>query len=402
MASALALCAGAFAQNAPTLKWYGFVRNYFAFDTRESSAGTEDLDYYMPKDQKLNAEGEDINAVTSLRFAALTSRLGVDVLGYEAGGYKFGAKIEADFYSGVSGVTGTAQMRLRQAYVTAAKGDRSWKVGQAWHPMAADLPDIFSLESGVPFGAFSRTPQVTLDYKLSDKFYLTASAIWQMQYTSTGPEGAVANYIKYGCTPEFFLGLNYKADGKIFRLGADVLSIKPRRYDATGTVKVSDRLTTVNLFEYGQITTGDWTLREKLIYANDGSHMNMVGGYGVSGINTDGSWEYSATRNISFWATAICKKSKSWVPSVLVGYLKNFGTSEDIIGEFWCKNSANSIAQMFRIQPEIVYNIGKFAVGLEYMCTAVQYGTCGARKVADTDLHWILNHRIQSMVKFTF
>ena len=62
----------------------------------------------MPKDQKLNAAGEDANAISSFRFAALTSRLGLDVTGYEVGGYKIGAKIETDFYSGVSGVTGTS------------------------------------------------------------------------------------------------------------------------------------------------------------------------------------------------------------------------------------------------------------------------------------------------------
>ena len=43
-ASALALSAGAFAQDSkPAFKWYGFVRTYFAYDTRESTAGTEDL-----------------------------------------------------------------------------------------------------------------------------------------------------------------------------------------------------------------------------------------------------------------------------------------------------------------------------------------------------------------------
>ena len=46
-----------------------------------------------------------------------------------------GAKIETDFYAGVSGVTGTAQLRLRQAYVTFGYDDLYFKVGQAWHPM---------------------------------------------------------------------------------------------------------------------------------------------------------------------------------------------------------------------------------------------------------------------------
>ena len=194
--------------NVPHFKLYGFVRNYFAYDSRVSTAGTEDLYYWMPKDIKM-VGNTDVNDVSTFRFAALTTRLGVDISGYEFSGYKIGGKIESDFYAGITGVTGTAQLRLRQAYVTVAKNGRNWKIGQAWHPMAADLPDIFSLESGAPFGPFSRTPQVQLEWNLSSGLSLTAAALWQMQYTSTGPEGASANYIKYGCTPELYLGLNY-------------------------------------------------------------------------------------------------------------------------------------------------------------------------------------------------
>ncbi len=389
-------------------KLYGFVRNYFAFDTRESVAGTEDLFYYLPEDVDYNAEGDDLNAIPSFRFAALTTRLGLDVYGYQVKGYKFGAKVEADFYCGVSGVTGTATLRLRQAYLTVDKNRRSWKVGQAWHPMAADMPDVFSLEVGVPFDPFSRTPQVTFDLGLGKGFSLTASALWQMQYTSTGPNGASANYIKYGCTPEAYLAFNFKNENLLFRLGADVLSIKPRNYGTVTRdsgeeveVKVDDRLTTLNLYFYGQEKFGNLTWKQKILFLNDGSHMNTVGGYGVSAINDDGSWEYSATRSLSCW-TSLAYKIKSWTPSVFFGYIKEFGTADEIVGDFWAKNNAGSLNQMFRIQPEVVYTIGKFQVGLEYMFTDVQYGTSNARKQVVEDLRWVCNHRVQAMLKYNF
>ena len=404
MASALLLASSAFAQGPKPsethFKWYGFIRTYFAYDSRESSSGTEDLYYYMPLDQSIK-DGVDMNETSSFRFAALTSRLGLDVTGYEVQGYKIGAKIETDFYSGVSKVTGTAQLRLRQAYVTLAKGSRSWKIGQAWHPMAADLPDIFSLESGAPFGPFSRTPQVNFETKFSDAVSLTAAAIWQMQYTSTGPEGAVANYIKYSCTPEIYAGLNFKFGGNLIRFGADLLSIKPRKTD--GSKFVSDRLTTVNVFEYGQFKAGDLTIKEKVTYANDGSHMNMVGGYGVSKVNSDGSWEYSATRNLSAWLTLQYKsKNSNWVPQILFGAIKNFGTADEIKGDFYQKNYASTVAEMFRVQPEILYNLGKVQFGLEYMATAVEYGKSNSYKLVTDDLHWVVNNRVQAMVKYTF
>ena len=106
-------------------RFYGFVRNFFAFDTRESVAGTGDLFYYLPKDRDMNEDGsEDLNAQPSFRFLSLTSRLGVDVNGYKVGRTSFGAKVETDFYAGLTSssasakINGTAQLRLRQVYMT--------------------------------------------------------------------------------------------------------------------------------------------------------------------------------------------------------------------------------------------------------------------------------------------
>ena len=110
------ISASAFTQE---IKFYGFVRNYYTYDSRLSKSGTAELYNYLPLDWKLS-EGTDLNAIPTMKWASLTSRLGLDVKGYEYQGFKFSAKIEADFYSGLSGVTGTATFRLRQAYMDIA------------------------------------------------------------------------------------------------------------------------------------------------------------------------------------------------------------------------------------------------------------------------------------------
>ena len=386
------------------IKLYGFIRTYFAFDTRESLAGTEDLYYYMPKDVNIGTGGEDLNDQMSFRFAALTTRLGLDFKDFIAGEYKIGGKIEADFYAGLNGSTGTAQLRLRQAFVSVARDSRVWKIGQTWHPMAADMPDIFSLETGAPFGPFNRSPQVNFEWNYTRWGSLTVAGLWQMQYTSTGPNGASADYIKYGCTPEFYLGLNFKTSKSLFRIGGDVLSIKPRWND--GKKKVRDRLTTFNAFVYAQTRTDHWTFKGKVTYGNDGGHMNLVGGYGVSKIYADGNRDYVATNNVSSWFTASARYN-AWQPQILLGYIENIGTMKGIVsreGEttFWQKNNAGTLARMYRIQPELIYNLGKFQIGIEYMMTAAHYGKADVYKHATTDLHWVYNHRVQAMVKFSF
>ena len=390
-------------------EFHGFIRSYFAFDTRESSAGTEDLFYYMPRDINRSAAGEDLNDQMSFRFAALTSRVWVDVKGFQFSAYNIGGRIEADFYAGLNGVTGTAQLRMRQAFVSVARDGRLWKIGQTWHPMAADLPDIFSLETGAPFGPFNRSPQVNLDWKINDWFGVTAAALWQMQYTSTGPNGAVADYIKYSCTPECYLGLNFFTKKSLFRIGGDILSIKPRKNN--GQRKVQDRLTTYNAYVYAQTKADNWTFKGKVTYAQDGGHMNLVGGYGVSGIMEDGiSYLYTPNQTISGWFTAMAKFG-NWQPQILLGYIENMGAykgilSKEVLGTardpFYEKNSAGTVARMARIQPELIYNLGKLQFGIEYMVTGVQYGTADAYKHATTDLHWVLNHRVQALVKFNF
>ena len=388
-------------ETAPKFKWYGFIRNYAVADTRESIYGTEDFFYYVPKDVKM-VNGTDLNAQKTFAFAAITSRIGLDVTGYEVSGWNVGAKLEADFYAGVSGVTGTALLRLRQAYVTLSKGGFSAKIGQAWHPMAADMPHVFSLNTGAPFGPFSRTPEVVLEGKLSDSVTLTGALLWQMQYTSFGPEGASANYMKYSGIPELYLGLSYKANGFTGRVGVDMLSIRPRHND--GTRKVSDRITTVSPFIYLEYTKNLFSIKAKSIFAQAGEHMNLNGGYGVSAVNADGSWSYSPTRNSSTWVSLSYGKKLQGV--LFGGYVRNFGTKDALVGDlYFSKNSFSNMRQMYRIAPEVIYNLGKVAFGLEYEMTSVQYGDFGAADVyglANQNIHCVANHRFQLMVKYTF
>ena len=418
-------------------KLYGFIRNYFIFDSRESVSGTGDLFYYLPKDVSMNEAGtEDLNATSSFRFLALTSRLGVDVSGYSVGNVHFGAKIEGDFYSGLSNssnanasayfpsntkISGTAAARLRQAFATVTwkelgkekQNSVALKMGQAWHPMAADMPHLFSLEVGAPFGPFSRTPLVQMDANLGSNWVLSAAAIWQMQYQSSGPIGASAMYMKYGKTPEMYAALAYKTKGFLVRAGVDYLSIKPRVYGTVGdrTVKVSDRKNSVLGYVYTQYSYKNFAVKAKTTFGQGGEHMNLMSGYAKIGENPDGSWEYASLRNSSSWLSL--SYGKKWQGVLFLGYLKNLGLAEELptyiskSDVYFCGNGFSNINQMYRINPQVIYNIGKMNVGLEYQWTSVEYGEYYEGKLdkhglADKNLHWVGNNRVNLMVKYNF
>ena len=418
-------------------KFYGFIRNYFIYDSRESVSGTGDLFYYLPKDENIQ-DGIDINDTPSFRFLALTSRLGVDVSGYYIGNVHFGAKFEGDFYSGLSNssnanasvyfpgnskISGTATARLRQAYATITwkdlplgKDDKAsvgLKIGQAWHPMAADHPHLFSLEVGAPFGPFSRTPLVQMDANLGNNWVVSAAAIWQMQYQSTGPVGGSALYMKYGMTPEMYAALAYKTNGFLLRAGVDVVSIKPRVLGEVDgkVVKVSDRKTSVLGYLYTQYTYKKFAVKAKTTFGEGGEHMNLMSGYAKIGENPDGSWNYASMRNSSSWLSM--SYGKKWQGVLFLGYVKNLGLAKAASGPlakgdvYFCGNGFSNINQMYRINPQVIYNIGKLNVGLEYQWTSVQYGKYDDGKLnvhalADKDLHWIGNHRVNMMVKYNF
>ena len=418
-------------------KLYGFIRNYFAFDSRESVSGTGDLFYYLPKDVKMNEAGtEDLNATSSFRFLALTSRLGVDVSGYSINNVHFGAKIEGDFYAGLSNssntnagvyfpgnakISGTATARLRQAFATITwkelgkeqQNSVGLKIGQAWHPMAADHPHLFSLEVGAPFGPFSRTPLAQMDANLGEHWVLSAAAIWQMQYQSTGPIGGSALYMKYGKTPEMYAALAYKSKGFLLRAGVDMVSIKPRvlgQLDGN-TVKVSDRKTSVLGYVFTQYSYKKFAVKAKTTFGQGGEHMNLMSGYAKIGENSDGSWDYASLRNSSSWLSM--SYGKKWQGVLFLGYVKNLGLAEAASGPlakadvYFCGNGFSNINQMYRVNPQIIYNIGKLNVGLEYQWTNVQYGDYDGGKLnayglADKNLHWVGNHRVNMMVKYNF
>lgn len=440
-------------------KPYGFVRNFFAYDSRESMSGTGDLYYYQPYDNAWNqteeeaaASGvppEDLNARSTFRFLSLTTRVGLNIVGYKWRGTEFSGKIEADFYVGLSTkvshpVSGAAQLRLRQAYLALgwdslpmlggkemARVDLT--IGQTWHPMAADLADVICLTSGAPFGPFNRSPQVKMDARLGQYVTLTGSLLWQMQYMSVGPNASgvsiqSADFILYSKTPEAYLGLSVHHKGFLMRAGADVLSICPRHIGtvigqdgSNVSVQVNDRITTASPFLYLQYKKGDFSIKAKTVFAEAGEHMNLNGGYGVKAKNDDGSREYTPLRTSSSWISIVYggkvgaqeDKHQQKLQGILFGgYIENLGTKEQLydgnndgIPDHLYTPRANTMNRMWRLSPTLLYTVGKFQVGCEYEVTSVHYGIASSLDLhgqAKGGLHWVTNHRVQVMVRYNF
>ena len=406
---------GAKAQEKFNFKFYGFVRNYACYDTRESLTSNSEQFYYMPKDVKLDADGNDLNAQPNMMLLSITTRLGLNITGPEFLGAKTSAKIESDF-AGFG--TSNTVLRIRQAY---AKMD--WKhnkllVGQAWHPMMGDMmPDVFSLETGAPFTPFSRSPQVRYDY-VNKGVTLTATALYQFQYTSYGPDGASFNYARNAVVPEVYLQAMYKNGGFQAGAGVDILTIKPRQsyswtkieevdgelVSSTGTFKCNEAPVvsfTPTLFM--SYKADRWGIKGRATYAQNAAHLSMISGYGVTDIKENGEQEYGTINSLGGWVDVTYKqplKKGNLQFCCFAGYTKNLGCEKDIVGDIYMRGEKN-MDYMWRVAPSILYTHNAMQIGVEYNPTTVGYGKHdGDYKMYNP--HTVTNHRICAMLKYNF
>ena len=403
---------GTKAQEKPSVKLYGFIRNYACFDTRESMTSNSEQFYYMPKDEKLDANGEDINEQPNMMLLSITTRLGLNITGLEFLGAKTSAKIESDF-AGFG--TSNTVLRIRQAYAKMEWEKSSILAGQAWHPMMGDMmPDVFSLETGAPFTPFSRTPQVRYDYK-NKGFTLTATALYQYQYTSYGPDGASFNYARNAIVPELYFQAMYKNGGFMIGAGVDLLTLKPRQSytmdstdengaTVTATYKCKeDPVVSISPTIFASYKKGNWGIKGRFTYAQNAAHLSMISGYGVTAVNENGEQEYGSINSAGGWVDVTYKKTlkKGFLTfCCFAGYTKNLGCKDEFTGPIYMRGEKN-MDNMRRIAPSVLYTHNAMQIGIEYNPTTVAYGTPDSQyKMSDT--HNVTNHRICAMLKYNF
>ena len=399
-------------------KPYGFIRSYIFVDTRATKSLSEDMFFFLPLDQKM-VNDQDINAVTSWNFQAITTRLGLDIKDYQVGCTSIEGKIEGDFYF-LAKEGAAASFRMRQAYVKlgwaelgrSGKSSLSLLVGQTWHPMAADMAHGINLETGAPFSPFNRSAQVQFNANLGEHVTLTAAALSHMQYKSNGPQGVTNKYMRHSL-PEFYAGISVKGGGFLGRAGLSIMNLKPQygyynnTEDATDPLngkKYNEWMTSFSPFIYLQYTKGIFQIKAKSVFAQSGEYMQLNNGYAATKLKDDGiSYEYTPVNaSVNFLSFMVGKKAQGLL---MVGYHKNLGTFKDVLEDkvYFSGNGFANLNQIVRITPGFIYNLGKLQFALEYNYTMVQYGTITNKRVLPTEnLHWIGNHRILTMVKFNF
>ena len=411
---------------------YGFIRNYFTYDSRSCVQSNEGLFNMLPNDIKPGVNGEDLNAIPSVRFLSMTTRFGLNVTGPEIWGAKSTAKIESDFCGASSGTA--FNLRIRQAYAKLAWEKSDLLVGQAWHPMSGDLmPEVFSLATGAPFNPFNRSPQVRYNYAPAKGLSFTAAALYQYQYTSVGLDGKTSNtYQRNAMVPELFVGMTAKGKHLSGGWGVNASTIAPRvtadvyeEGKKIGAMRVNERLTSYSAMVFGSLKVEDLSVRAKAMYGQNTSHMQQPTGYGIVSVSDKGVNTYESMQLSSAWITMMYGKKLRY--GFFAGWLKNFGSAgnafiannkmvtvndKDPNYAFVVRNNSQVIKtdeevfyegmdQAFRFSPTVTYKIQNMQIGLEYEHTATAYGTYQPNGTV-TNTHWVANNRVCMMLKYDF
>ena len=389
------------AENAIDVSMYGFVTNQMYWQDRENYQAVDGLLNFFPKDVALNDIGEDMNSNFNSTMIAINTRLGVVIKGPEMLKARTMAQFEGDFST--SGMV----FFLRQGFIRFDWNKDRVLFGQTGHPMCTDLmPGTINIAVGCPFNALNRSPMLRYDHFFGEKnnFSLTAAAIYQYwSGRSTGPEGYSNMYHRHSGIPELWGALSYQAKGFSVEAGIDWLQLRPRTANAEGH-KVDETVSGPSAMLQLSYNHRSLSLRAKTLYGYNMSHLNLATGYGVSDINSDGSYEYAPLKATSSWIFA--SYGRTWRGGFLVGFMKNLGADKDLVNPnelLWVYGGdTRNIDMIYRICPQLEYIVGNFNFGIEYEVTTAAYGHTIESRGTVTDTYNVTNNRIMLTTKYTF
>lgn len=377
----------------------GYVKTDIIFDTRQTVGLREGQFLLYPDVEVKDAEGKDINAKSNFNMLSIQTRLAGTITGPDALNAKTSAYFEGEFFGNSN--TAINSFRLRHAWVKLAWTHTELMVGQYWHPMfvANCSPETVSFNTGAPFVVFSRNPQVRLTQSFGH-FKLQLAAISQLDFTTTGSDGASPKYLRNSVLPEMDFQVQYgiknEAKGTEFLIGAgiDYIVLTPRlstdvvvakAYDTvvsgivvhhnavTKTYKSTSTTTGLCYNIFSKLRLSKITLKAGGFYGSNTYAFTMLGGYAVKNISDTmrGTESYAGIRTFAAWGEFMTN-GKRWQTGIFGAFSRNLGAGEKVTGPFYSRGS--NIDYLYRVSPRLILNIYKFRIAAELEYTVAAYG----------------------------
>lgn len=353
------------------IKFSGFVKNDFIFDTRQV-VSARDLHFLLyPKNVKLDMDGEDINDKADFNYLAIQSRLTGKITGPDAFGAKTSGLIEGAFFGQLeSNING---FRLRHAFIKLNWETTEVLMGQYWHMMFVTgcFPGTVSFNTGVPIQFFSRNPQIRITQKVG-KFTLAGAAATQLDFVSPGGAETLQNAL----LPDLTGQLSYSTDKLLVGATAGYKQLMPR-IETNTNYKTDAMVSGVITQAFFKYVFKPITFKIQTTYAQNGYDGLQIGGYAVSSI-TDVERDYRSYTTMNtrgFWSDIHTNNPKLQF-GLFGGLIQNLGSIDEIeeLEMIRTYTRGSDIAYVYRISPRVILNSGKVRFAAEYEYTASAYG----------------------------
>lgn len=402
------------------IKFGGFLRNDMFYDSRQvvsaRPANQGELLLY-PAAKSLDAQGNDINDVSSLNINSITSRLSGTVTGPDAFGAKTSGILEAEFFGNTNGNENV--LRLRHAFARLDWEKTQLAFGQFWHPLFVTdcFPSVVSFNTGMPFQPFSRVPQIRLTQKLDKNWNLILAATSQAEaFVSPGSSTGIAlgaaagaqTFINNAVLPNLHAQIQYKSPSFLAGLALDYKSLRPalKVLSAPGATTynaTTENVNSTSIEAYTKLTTKSVILKGEYVRGQNLYDQLMMGGYLAYG--TVPTISYKPLQVNSMWFE-LMGTGKKFIPGIFIGYSNNEGASESgtAVASYarGIAANANSINSLFRLAPRMEWISGKFKFSTELEITSASYGTANVTGRVPSEAYSVTNTRLLFVTTYSF
>lgn len=393
------------AETSVDIDFSGFLRTDFWYDTREQVEALEGLFMLYPKNEELDFNGNDIHAHDNMNLLAIATRLRTQVTGPDILGAKTSLLIEGDF----TGISNTNSIRLRHANIKLDWDRATFLMGRYWHPLfiTSSFPTVMALNTGAPFNFFNRSPQIRFEYAISERWMATTAVVYQSDRKSPGPEGDRTTYIRNSTIPDVNLQLHYTGKSLRAGLAANYKQLQPRTnvtgYLTDATTKTSEQIGSYIFMGYFGAETEGLEVKASGIYGQNMYEHLMLGGYGVSSLDSiTGYEEYSPYTHFSFWHNIIFGKETK--VGLFSGYIKNLGTEDPLIGapeKVYARGP--DIDFLMRLSPFVAHRFNHLMASAELDYTLAGYGTVDYEDYAKVkDIERVRSYRVLMTLTYFF
>jgi len=347
-------------QTEQSVRFFGFVKYDFFYDSREMVAARQGQYSLFPAGKVFNQNGNDINGNPNFHMLAIQTRLGVDYRGPEAFGASSRGFIEGAFFGNIeSDING---FRLRHAFVELNwDGKHKLMMGQFWHPLFAEraVPGVVGFNTGAPFKPFARNPQVRYTFTEGNSSIILA-ALSQIDFASQFG----SHSIRRSAVPNVHAQFQQQMGNFLGGVGADFKVLRPMFSHGEETIS------SYAFTGFGNYGKGDFRLMFQGTYGQNLFDHLMLGGFGVRESGNDYYLE-----NINVGAAWIdVSYGKTTRAGLFGGYSKNYG-AEDTFTQGAVSYRGTNIDHIWRISPRIEWTSGPVRLSTEVEISTAAYGT---------------------------